>query len=128
MAFAAHYIRLCDSDPHQLVLQRPRTYIKPASLLVFLCLSFIEVRENPLKSCTKWGTYSDKMLTDQKVKVLKPKEKQYKVYDEKGLYLLVKPNAGKYWRFKYRFTNKKKSLAIGVYPDVSLKKARLSQG
>jgi len=67
------------------------------------------------------------MLTDQKVKALKPKEKQYKVSDEKGLYLLVKPNAGKYWRLKYRFAGKEKSLAIGVYPDVSLKQARLER-
>ncbi len=68
-----------------------------------------------------------KMLTDQKVKALKPKEKQYKVSDEKGLYLLVKPNAGKYWRLKYRLSGKEKNLAIGVYPDVSLKKARLAR-
>ncbi len=67
------------------------------------------------------------MLTDQKVKALKPKEKQYKVSDEKGLYLLVKPNAGKYWRLKYRFAGKEKNLAIGVYPDVSLKQARLER-
>jgi len=68
-----------------------------------------------------------KMLTDQKIKTLKPKEKQYKVSDEKGLYLLVKPNAGKYWRLKYRFAGKEKNLAIGVYPDVSLKHARLAR-
>jgi len=67
------------------------------------------------------------MLTDQKVKALKPKEKQYKVSDEKGLYLLVKPNAGKYWRLKYRFAGKEKNLALGVYPDVSLKQARLAR-
>jgi len=67
------------------------------------------------------------MLTDQKIRALKPKEKQYKVSDEKGLYLLVKPNAGKYWRLKYRFSGKEKSLAIGVYPTVSLKQARLAR-
>ncbi len=69
-----------------------------------------------------------KMLTDQKIKTLKPKEKQYKVSDEKGLYLLVKPNAGKYWRLKYRFAGKEKNLAIGVYPDVSLKTCQASKG
>ena len=67
------------------------------------------------------------MLTDQKVKALKPKEKQYKVYDEKGLYLLVKTNGGKYWRLKYRLSAKEKNFAIGVYPDVSLKNARLAR-
>jgi len=67
------------------------------------------------------------MLTDQKVKALKPKEKQYKFSDEKGLYLLIKPNGGKYWRLKYRLSGKEKTLAIGVYPDVSLKNARLAR-
>jgi len=67
------------------------------------------------------------MLTDQKVKALKPKNKQYKIADEKGLYLLVKPNSGKYWRLKYHFLGKEKNLAIGVYPDVSLKQARLAR-
>ena len=39
------------------------------------------------------------------------------------MYLLVKP-AGKYWRFDYRFAGKRKTLALGVYPDVSLADAR----
>lgn len=41
-----------------------------------------------------------------------------------GLFLLVKPNGGKWWRFKYRFDSKEKQLSLGVYPDVSLKDAR----
>ena len=41
-----------------------------------------------------------------------------------GLYLLVAPNGGRYWRFGYRFAGKQKTLALGVYPDVSLAKAR----
>jgi integrase len=53
----------------------------------------------------------------------KAKDKPYKLADEKGLYALVKP-AGKYWRLDYRFEGKRKTLALGVYPDVSLKKAR----
>lgn len=67
------------------------------------------------------------MLTDQKVKALKPKAKQYKVADEKGMFLLVQSNGKKYWRLKYRFAGKEKNLAIGVYPDVSLKQARLAR-
>lgn len=43
--------------------------------------------------------------------------------DGKGLYLLVKP-VGKYWRLDYRFGGKRKTLALGVYPSVSLKDAR----
>jgi len=38
--------------------------------------------------------------------------------------LLVKPNGTKAWRFNYRFNGKQKTLAIGVFPDVSLKTAR----
>jgi len=64
-------------------------------------------------------------LTDRKVKQAKPKQKDYKLADEKGLYLLVKVNGSKYWRLKYRYSGKEKLLALGVYPDVSLKDARL---
>jgi integrase len=54
----------------------------------------------------------------------KPKEKAYKLADEKGLFLYVTPEGKKYWRFKYRFNGKEKLLALGVYPDVTLSKAR----
>lgn len=48
----------------------------------------------------------------------------YKLADEKGLYLLVHANGSKYWRFKYRAEGKEKVLALGVYPEVTLKDAR----
>lgn len=63
-------------------------------------------------------------LTATAVKQAKPKEKPYKLSDEKGMFLLINPNGSKYWRFKYRFGGKEKSLAIGVYPDLSLSDAR----
>jgi integrase len=63
-------------------------------------------------------------LTDTKIRTTKPREKPYKLADEKGLFLLVQPTGAKYWRFKYRFADKEKLLAIGVYPDVSLAGAR----
>lgn len=63
-------------------------------------------------------------LTDTKIKTAKPREKAYKLADERGLFLLINPNGSKYWRFKYRFGGKEKLLAIGVYPDVSLAEAR----
>lgn len=50
--------------------------------------------------------------------------KPYKVSDEKGLFLEVKPTGSKLWRFKYRFAGKEKLLSVGIYPDVSLKQAR----
>lgn len=48
----------------------------------------------------------------------------YKMGDSGGLFLLVTPNGGKWWRFKYRFNGKEKRLSLGVYPDVPLKDAR----
>ncbi len=64
-------------------------------------------------------------LTDTACKNAKPKPdgKPAKYTDEKGMYLLVN-QTGKYWRLDYRFANKRKTLAIGVYPEVSLKDAR----
>ena len=67
-------------------------------------------------------------LTDAQVRQAKPKEKDYWLTDAKGLRLLVKSNGSKYWRLKYRFDKKQKTLAIGVYPDVSLKSARAAVG
>ncbi len=57
----------------------------------------------------------------------KPKEKAYKLADEKGLYLLVNPNGGKFWKLKYRFAGKEKKLSLGAFPDVGLADARLSR-
>jgi len=47
-----------------------------------------------------------------------------KIVDGRGLYLLVMPNGGRYWRYNYLFEGKHKTLALGVHPDVSLEKAR----
>lgn len=63
-------------------------------------------------------------LKDVTCRNAKPKEKAYKLADEKGLYLFIKPNGTKLWRLKYRFLGKEKSLSIGIYPDVSLQAAR----
>jgi len=63
-------------------------------------------------------------LTDVKIRSAKPREKPYKLADEKGLFLLIPPNNSKYWRFKYRFAGKEKLLSIGFYPDVTLADAR----
>lgn len=64
-------------------------------------------------------------LTDTFVKNVKPTAAAAgdKHTDGQGLYLHVK-QAGKYWRMNYRFTGKQKTLALGVYPAVSLAKAR----
>ncbi len=64
------------------------------------------------------------MLRDVQIKQAKPREKPYKMYDRRGLFLLVHPNGGKYWRFRYRFAGRQKVAAFGVYPAVSLSAAR----
>jgi integrase len=64
------------------------------------------------------------MLTDTKCKNAQAKDKPYKLADEKGMFLLVNPNSSKYFRLKYRISGKEKLLALGVYPETSLKQAR----
>lgn len=63
-------------------------------------------------------------LTDVKARNAKPEEKQVKLSDSDGMYLLVTPAGGKCWRLKYRFGGKEKVLALGTYPEVSLAEAR----
>jgi integrase len=58
-------------------------------------------------------------LTDTAVRQSKPKDKPYKLSDDGGMYLLVS-KSGKYWRMDYRFSGKRKTLALGIYPDVPL--------
>ena len=63
-------------------------------------------------------------LTDTTIRNAKPGAKPAKLFDERGLFLLVTPAGGKWWRLKYRMDGKEKLLSLGVYPDVSLKDAR----
>lgn len=71
-------------------------------------------------------------LNNVRIESAKPRPKPYKLGDEKGLYLLVQPTGQKWWRLKYRFGARKdgkpgqaeKMLSLGVYPEVSLKRAR----
>ena len=63
-------------------------------------------------------------LTHLKVERAKPKEKPYKLTDERGMYLLIHPKGGKWWRLDYRYQGKRKTLSLGTYPDVLLKVAR----
>ena len=64
------------------------------------------------------------MLKDINIRNAKPKDKLYRLFDGKGLYLEVLPSGGKYWRLKYRYAGKEKRLALGVYPEVTLAVAR----
>lgn len=63
-------------------------------------------------------------LSDTAIKNTKPQAKPIKVRDGGGLYLLINPNGSRWWRLDYRFDGKRKTLSMGIYPDVPLKTAR----
>ncbi len=63
-------------------------------------------------------------LSDTSVRMAKPRPKSYKLSDGHGLYLEVAPSGSRYWRLKYRFQGKEKRLSFGVYPVVTLARAR----
>jgi integrase len=63
-------------------------------------------------------------LSDIAIRRAKPTDKSFKIADGGGMYLLVHPNGSKYWRLKYRFAGKEKTLALGIYPHISLSVAR----
>jgi hypothetical protein len=64
------------------------------------------------------------MLTDTAIRNAKPRAKPYKLSDAQALYLLITPNGTRLWRLKYRIQGREKQLALGAYPEVSLKQAR----
>lgn len=64
------------------------------------------------------------MLNDTKVRNAKPRESAFKLYDERGLFLLVTPAGGRLWRLKYYMHGREKLISLGAYPDVTLKRAR----
>lgn len=66
-------------------------------------------------------------LTELQIKNAKAADKQQKLSDSGGLFLLVHPNGSKYWRMAYRFGNKQKLLAIGKYPVIPLSQARVKR-
>jgi len=59
-------------------------------------------------------------LTAAALRNLQPREKPYKLYDAEGLFVLVNPKGGAYWRLKYRHEGREKVLALGVYPEIPL--------
>ena len=63
-------------------------------------------------------------LTDTAIRNTKPQAKPVKMVDGDGLYLLLNPSGSKWWRLDYRIDGKRKTLSMGVYPDVPLKLAR----
>jgi hypothetical protein len=64
-------------------------------------------------------------LTDVRVRNAKAGDKAYKLQDGAGMYVLVTPGGARYWRLDYRFAGKRRTIALGVYPTVSLSRARV---
>ena len=104
---------------------------RPALLMVCLKMSpvlpsYYYQKPKPGYHQEKGNPYAkaDPALTGLEVKKAKPKDKDYKLSDGLGLYLLVTPTGGKLWRMQYRFAAKQKLLAFGSYPAISLAGAR----
>ena len=66
-------------------------------------------------------------LTEMEVRNAAPREKQYKLTDARAMYLLVLPSGGKYWRLDFTLHGRRRTAALGVYPYVSLKEARIKR-
>jgi hypothetical protein len=63
-------------------------------------------------------------LSDAKIRADKRRDKAYKLTDSHHLYLLVKPNGSKLWKWNYLYDGKQKTMAFGIYPMVGLVNAR----
>lgn len=64
------------------------------------------------------------ILTVAAIEEAQPLRRPRKISDGRGLYLIVAPCGGRYWRYNYRFAGTQKTVALGIYPDVPLEKAR----
>ena len=65
-----------------------------------------------------------KPLSDKEIKTAEPREKEYKLSDGKGLFIVVKIDGTKYFRFDFSYGGKRKSTSFGIYPKTTLKEAR----
>lgn len=89
--------------------------VTTSSTTILLVLSMV------LDSRPSWETT---MLTHIQIASAKPAEKPFKLHDDKGLHLLIRPNGSKLWRMRYRFLDKQKELHIGPWPQVGIAEAR----
>ena len=63
-------------------------------------------------------------LSDAAIRNAKPLDRRYKLFDEAGLFLIITPEGGKWWRVRYRWEGREQTLSLGTYPKVSLRQAR----
>jgi integrase len=66
-------------------------------------------------------------LSDSHARNARPKDKAYKLVDGNGLFLLVKPNGKRSWRYRYRIGGIENMFAVGDYPQLGLKQARAAR-
>ena len=64
-------------------------------------------------------------LSHVTIRYTKPKAKPFKLAD--GLFLVIQPNGGKLWRYRYRFRGVERSLSIGRFPKVTIAQARAAR-
>ena len=64
------------------------------------------------------------MLTDTKLRAIKPRPAAYRIADSGGLCIEVRPSGAKVWRFRYHFAAKASMITFGEYPAMSLAYAR----
>lgn len=63
-------------------------------------------------------------LKDTEIRAAKAVEKEIKLYDGLGLFLLIQPTGSKHWKMRYSFGGKERKLSFGRYPEVSLRLTR----
>ena len=64
------------------------------------------------------------MLTAAAFKAARPKDRPYKMHDGNGLFVIIRPNGSKWWRFRYKLFGKTKELSMGIFPEVTIREAR----
>jgi hypothetical protein len=76
------------------------------------------------KPTGRYPSFAIPVLNEAKIRSARPQERAYKLFDERGLFMLVTPTGGRLWRFRYRLGGVEKLLTLGAYPEVTLKRAR----
>lgn len=67
------------------------------------------------------------MLTNAAAKAAGAQARAYKLHDQGGLHLLVRPTGSKSWQLKYRWHGREKLLTLGQFPEVNVNRARILQ-
>ncbi|WP_245409934.1 tyrosine-type recombinase/integrase [Pararhizobium haloflavum] len=63
-------------------------------------------------------------MSELAIRKAKGRDRPYRMFDERGLYAIVRPNGAVWWRFDYGLGGKRKTLSLGTYPAVKLREAR----